>query len=180
MPTGFVYAPVSGWISQGPGCNGSHVTCPPGNGSDPVDVAGIGTIYFYCNYPTVQSVHVAVGTLCCGSGDPTNYRQTVTIQLYGHQNGGCLLGAVRYGHMNLNMELTTGLQNITKTTYRLGTTISTKLCDSGCCYTGIHVHMQRSGGTTLVNCGQQNINAGTTAIYRFDVPICPTSAGSGQ
>lgn len=42
MPTAYVYSPFTGSISQGPGCNGSHVTC--GSGSSPVDVAGSGGI----------------------------------------------------------------------------------------------------------------------------------------
>lgn len=174
MPTGYVYAPISGYISQGPGCNGNHTPC--GTGSDPVDVAGSGTIYFCCNYPTVQSVYVTVGTLCCLTGHPDNYRRTVTIDLYAQQNGGCYLGSVRYGHMNLNLELPTGLRNITKSQWRLGSTVGTKLCDSGCCYTGVHVHMQRNGGSTLVTCNQQAINVGTTAIYKFVVSICPASS----
>jgi hypothetical protein len=171
MPTGYVYAPVSGYISQGPGCNGIHQLC--GSGSDPIDVAGTGTIYFYCNYPTVKSVHVTTDFLCC-PGQANNYRQTVTIKLYANQNGICYLGAVRYGHINLNLELANGLQNITRSNYRIGTTVSPKLCDSGCCYVGIHLHMQRESGISLVTCSQQNINAGTTAIYKFTVASCPS------
>lgn len=165
MPTAYVYSPFTGYISQGPGCNGNHVLC--GSGASPVDVAGSGTIKLYVNYPTVKYVYVQVALLCCNvSGANDDQKRTVKLDLYDAQS--CLYGSVLYGHIR-SLQVSHG-QWITLTSSNLpiGQTVSTL---HSTCYQGIHIHMQRSGGTTHTSCGA-NVNQGTTPIYSWNTGPC--------
>lgn len=164
MPTAYVYSPFTGSISQGPGCNGNHVTC--GSGSSPVDVAGLGNINLYVNYPTVKNVCIQVGSLCCAvSGANADQKRTVKLDLY--DTNYCKFGSVLYGHIR-NVAVTNGWRTLTSSTLYIGQTVNVT---HSVCYSGIHIHMQRYGGSTLVSCGS-NVTQGTSIIYRRNTLAC--------
>jgi hypothetical protein len=165
MPTAYVYSPFTGDISQGPGCNGNHSFC--GSGSSPVDVAGLGTINLYVNYPTVKYVSIQIGSLCCQgvAGADADQRRTVKIDLFDANS--CKFGTVLYGHVRQVM-VGNGWRTLTSGTLPIGQTVSTY---NAMCYRGIHVHMQRIGGTTNVSCGA-DVNQGSSIIYYWGISVC--------
>lgn len=164
MPTAYIYSPFTGSISQGPGCNGGHVTC--GSGSSPVDVAGLGNINLYVNYPTVKHVYIQIGSLCCAvSGADADQKRTVKLDLY--DSNYCKFGSVLYGHIK-SVGVGNGWTTLTSSSLYLGQTVSTL---HSVCYPGIHVHMQRNGGSTHVSCGS-DVTQGTSIIYSWSTVAC--------
>ena len=164
MPTAYVYSPFTGFISQGPGCNGSHATC--GSGTSPLDIAGLGNINLYVNYPTVRYVYVQVGSFCCAvSGANADHKRTVKLDLY--DTNYCKFGSVLYGHVR-HVAVTNGWIALTSTALHLGQTVNVT---HPVCYPGIHIHLQRNGGSTHVSCGAQ-VTQGTSLIYRWNIVAC--------
>lgn len=162
MPA-YVFAPITGRVSQGPGCNANHATC--GAGYSPIDIGGTGDIYLYVNYPTVKSIRIIVGSLCCNAGTGADYRRTVKVELYGQLNASCYFGSVLYGHIR-DLAVQDGVYNLTSYSLRIGRVIEQGL-GPGTCYTAAHVHMQHGGGATVYASCLQNVTAGTTTIYSW-------------
>lgn len=164
MPTAYVYSPFTGSISQGPGCNDNHVTC--GSGSSPVDVAGLGDVYLYVNYPTVKYVNIQISSLCCNvSGANDDHKRSVRVDLYDASS--CQFGFVLYGHIR-SVGVGNGWITLTSSSLYIGKTVNVT---HSVCYPGIHIHMQRSGGTTHVSCGA-NVTQGTSIIYSWSTVFC--------
>lgn len=135
MSTAYVYSPFTGTISQGPGCNSNHVVC--GEGSSPVDIAGLGTIRLYVNYPTVKYIYVQINNLCCDvTGANADHRRTIKVDLYSASY--CKFGSVVYGHVR-NPAVGNGWRTLTSSSTVLGETVSVF---HNICYQGIHIHME--------------------------------------
>lgn len=162
MAVAYVYSPLDGNISQGPS---GHSTC--GEGTSPVDVAALGTIYLYVNYPTVKHIKVTVSTLCCPASNNTDLKRTVKVELYSASY--CKFGSVVYGHVR-DLAISSGWTTLTSYQAEIGKTVDAW---DETCYRGIHVHMQRigPGGTTHVSTGSP-VTQGTTPIYSWNIVAC--------
>jgi hypothetical protein len=179
MPTVYVYAPFTGRITGLDNyCNGSpHYPCRNAQPYQvsPVDIATSGSVLKIYLYPSrVSGVYVYIQSRCCCSY-ASSYGRTIIVDLYSIE--GCYVGSVWYGHVDplpyddpdKPKEVREGWNPINgplplgRTT--LGQCCAPCGCSSGCCYTGPHVHMERTGGARLsLYCGQI-VSGGQTPIY---------------
>ena len=164
MPYVYVYSPVSGSVTQDDhdGCDSS--------GSQAIDM---GTnwvdVRLYLDSWYFKSIYVSVEYDCCTPSDEENYRRLVKVKLYNQPNQAGYVGFVGFGHTK-NVAIS-GAYNVYGNNF--GKICETHLtgcicqvCDSGCCYTGAHLHVETYGGTNVVSYGQA-LTAGSTAIYRW-------------
>ncbi len=179
MAYAYVYAPISGTITgrdyyctddlgcrcpgSCSGCLSTHVPCK--GWASPVDIAGTGSVYLYVN-TAVRKVQTWVELRCCSSGDGTDYRQAITVDLYVYNNGKyCYVGSVMYGHV-ANAQVQNGAWYDLSSSggkLKLGDVPGGKLW----CYSGPHTHMERYLGEVVAPCCCASVQAGTTVIYRF-------------
>lgn len=178
MPTGYIYAPLTGTITQ---CATSgHATCTDGGSPstyEPIDIsAPAGTkIKLYVNYPYVESVSWEEDTSgsfeCCdGQSVPTDLKRAIKIWLYADRDFVCPIGWVLFGHINKSgFSIPNG--NISQ---RLVGQLGTIIDASGySCYSGPHVHMEVSSAWNLVNCVVGNaVTGGSSQVYK-NVYGCP-------
>lgn len=178
MAYAYVYAPISGTISGRDnycdcrncpstcnGCGNPHSPCK--NWASPVDIAGMGAIYLYVNYPTVRRVQVWVEYRCCNSQQNNDYARTITVDLYVYDNGKhCYVGSVMYGHV-ANPTVQNGQWiDLSSSQLKLGDMVAPNP-NYSYCYSGWHVHLERFLGEVVAPCCCNSVTAGTTPIYRY-------------
>jgi hypothetical protein len=189
MPTVYVYAPFTGRITglDNYCSGGAHTPCRNAQPAQvsPVDIATSGVvlkIYFYASRSS--KVYISTENRCCYS-NTGSYGRTRIVDIFSIE--GCYVGSVWFGHVDYipyndpdkSKEASDGW-HVVSGPLLLGQTPQGLCCapcgcSSGCCYTGPHTHMERTGGTRVsLYCGQI-VTGGTTPIYRFDYSIpCPT------
>lgn len=168
----YVYAPFAGvnWGQATYCTGGNHPTevycCPIDIGRPSNTVTSI----YYCGSSLIKSIKVLpLYQDICG---PAPWSDGVKVELYCQLYAQGYIGAVFYGHVN-NPIIQPGDPNpqIHNTTFiKIGDTPADNCgCNQGrCCYCGVHVHMERSGGSSnSFYCGQP-IYAGSTWIYRWN------------
>lgn len=171
MPTAYVYAPIGGTITgRGNYCgvpcdndpcggdHGAHSTCK--GWLSPIDIGGTGDINLYVNYPTINGIFTLVEYECCNN-DQNNYGRAITVELY---SGETYVGAVMYGHVANPTVTHNRFYALTSNSKKLGTVVGGVF---GTCYTGAHVHLERSGGVTQAPCCCATATRGTTILYRW-------------
>lgn len=173
LVTVYVRSPISGYITGrnnycnggDPACNGSgavHGTCR--GWSNPVDIGGSGNLYLRVNYPNVRRVVTYVELRCCSTSYGSDYRRTVTAELYGlNDTGYCYVGSVMYGHVKSPAVSNGATYDLTSGSLKIGTVPSG---NPGACFTGPHSHMERSGGSVVAPCCGGTVSTSTN-IYKF-------------
>ncbi len=187
MATAWVYSPAGGIITGrtyycGCGiCDGTgtlHGICKPG-WTAPIDVDSNDNeeIYLYVNYPTVKSIRTLREYECC-CNNANNFGRVIIVELYSETNGvGCFIGGVLYGHIANPAVSHNTIYNLSSSSKKLGTSpAGSWSCGGSSCYSGSHVHMERSGGTTVAPCCCVDTTKGSTKIYEyiFNTP-CPSA-----
>ncbi len=174
--------------NSGCGCGcGSGSGCDSGQGricahcaipgySSPVDIGGASsgdTLWFYANCP-VKSINAEQFTGGCpGQSNSSQWAQSLKITMYDNFGGsGSQLGVVVYHHVANRVSGVINNSDPTGCLYNHYCAIPIGYFTSNCgcsCYSGVHVHMQRGGGSTeSMSCGQSLTGGGGgSAIYRW-------------
>ncbi len=189
MPYAYVYAPVSGTITgldQYCSCVGStkpHPRCCcdqlcRDQWYNPVDIGThrqTPSIWLYFSIG-IRSIRTFIRYLCCDgcSGQQHDYSRTVIVELYAEPNAVCYIGAVKFGHVAFPQVQDGQIYNFSGATsikigYVVGGDYPPNCKNEGkeCCYTGPHVHMERSGGERVAPPCCATVSEGTTPIYRW-------------
>lgn len=160
--------------NSGPGRICAH--CAISGYSSPIDVGGAAagdTLWFYADCH-VQSIRADQFTgTCPGQSDTTDWAHSLKITMFSQKNGaGTNYGAVVYHHVANRVSGIINNPDQTQCLYNHYCAIPIGYFTSDCrcsCYSGVHVHMQRSGGSTAsLSCGQSITGGGGgTVIYTF-------------
>jgi hypothetical protein len=147
-------------------------TSAAGNPMDsPIDIgggSGGAALNFYTN-SNVKSIYIQWDDFS-GPGCQSPYGQVVVVKMFSAINtGGVFIGAVAYQHVDNRLAAGT-IRNYPGGAYwsvQVGTMLSS-LCGSGCCYAGVHTHMERDGGdTNTFLCNAAITGGGGTWIYHW-------------
>lgn len=185
MPTVYVYAPLSGKITQ---CNDNY-HCPCTDSSDPnrcvysslkpIDISAVGgtAIKLYVNYPYIKSISWEEDTgggsfeCCDGESTPTDLKRAVRVYLYADYNHACLVGWVLFGHVD---EDGRNLPNGNISQKEAGVVGKVSSGSGYDCYGGAHLHMEvgilEISGSCFVT---KDLTGGTTAVYTKTYSTCP-------
>ena len=164
----YVYAPVTGlnW-GQATYCSsgGAHTVVSCLGGCCPIDISGSqgNSIYFYGS-ADIKSIRTTRVSRVCADTTLIPWTDGVVVDIYGQLYGQCYLGSVGYGH--LEERVADGLYN--SNTLKLGKLPAN--CNCGCS-SGIHVHMQRTNGSSNSFSCYQQLYAGSTWVYRWNA-VC--------
>jgi len=160
----YVYAPLTGqnW-GQSTYCSSgaTHTVVSVLEGCCPIDVSGSqgNSLYFYGS-SLVKSIRTTRVSGVCES-DPAPWTDGVKVEFFADINAQCPIGTVSYGHVK--NRISDGVYNTA--TKKIGELPAD--CDCGCS-SGIHVHMQRTGGSSQSFSCYQWLYAGSTWLYRWD------------
>lgn len=163
MPTVYVYAPVTGknW-GQATYCSDgqSHTVVSALGGCCPLDVNGSATnpLYFYGS-STIQSIRTTQVTGVCRV-DPAPWTNGVVVDFYALPNAQCYIGSVGYGH--IQNQVPNGVYNVRS--LKIGELPPDCACG---CSSGVHVHIQCTGGSPASFSCYQWLYAGSTWIYSW-------------
>lgn len=165
MAYAYVYAPFNGqnWGQDTYCFDGSpHPTevycCPIDIGRPNNDVT---SIYFHGS-SNIKSIRISHYNDICG---PSPWRDGVIVELYGQLNAQCYIGAVFYGHVNNRID--EGVYNANSIKIGDACPDNCNCNQNGLCSSGVHVHMERSGGYSNSFGCYDPIYAGSTWIYRW-------------
>jgi len=184
MADAYVYAPVNGaiWSMDGTSNCGGGTPCShcrfngaAGNPmGSPIDVGGGSAgadLYFYTN-GAVGSVYTQLDDFS-SSTCLSPLGQVVVVKLFAGVNAsGTFIGAVAYQHVTDRVaagSIFNGPGPNPNALWGIRVGAMAASCGNGCCYNGVHSHMERDGGNTnSFYCNQQvSGGAGGTWIYHW-------------
>lgn len=149
-------------------CNDPDNKCPHqgvGGWESPIDISGSPSqaINFY---PTSGILSIRTTRSQCVCGGTGTWSYCVSVSLYSNLAGTTLIGRVLYAHLDNTTRIADGYYQQNLWGRKIGQMTAT---NCGCnCYSGIHVHLQRSQGSTpwLYGC-QSQMYSGSTKVYGF-------------
>lgn|GEM_PF-5911190 len=159
----YIYAPVTGYNwGQATYCSSGnpHTVVSVLGGCCPIDISGsAGSILRFYGSSAIQSIRTRQVTGVCRV-DPAPWTDGVVVDFYALPNGQQYIGSVGYGHVRNRVN--NGIYNVN--TLQIGDLPPDCACG---CSSGVHVHIQFSGGITRNFSCNETLYAGSTWIARW-------------